>query len=125
MNPDPLQGKILGMNLAESWEIDFQSEIENATKARESGNEGMARVCARRAAGIIVGEYFQRIHIDPGTNSAYERIRILRDLHNLPAEARQISDYLLLRITPEHTLPIKVDLLAEVIRLKQILLEDR
>ncbi len=26
----------------------------------QTGNEGMARVCARRAAGIIIGEYLNR-----------------------------------------------------------------
>lgn len=84
----------------------------------------MARVCARRAAGIIIEEYFERINIDPGTVSAYDQIRILKELPDVPSEARDIAEYLLLRITPEHTLPVQVDLIAEVIRLKQVLMEQ-
>ena len=34
------------------WQKDVDAEFEKAAQARARGNEGQARVCARRAAGI-------------------------------------------------------------------------
>ena len=45
-------------------------ELEMARSSRCSGNEGRARVCARRAAGHVVGEYLTRNDIDLETESA-------------------------------------------------------
>ena len=39
------------------WKEKLQKEFERAQIARASGNEGQARVCARRAAGIAIREY--------------------------------------------------------------------
>ena len=40
-----------------AWEAFYKAEMQNAEAARRSGNEGKARVCARRAAGAVIGEY--------------------------------------------------------------------
>ena len=40
------------------WQAEIQAELEKAQQARARGNEGQARVCARRAAGIAAREYF-------------------------------------------------------------------
>ena len=39
---------------------DLHIEFERAASARRKGNEGQARVCARRAAGIAIREYLIR-----------------------------------------------------------------
>jgi hypothetical protein len=36
----------------ENWQERYQNELERGEQARRDGNEGMARVCARRAAGL-------------------------------------------------------------------------
>ena len=41
-----------GMN---DWKTQLQKEFEKAQQARVNRNEGQARVCARRAAGIADG----------------------------------------------------------------------
>ena len=43
-----------------NWEARFQSELHQAEMARALGNEGKARVCARRAAGIA-GHFLERV----------------------------------------------------------------
>lgn len=107
------------------WETNFNSEIQQAETARSFGNEGMARVCARRAAGAIIGEYLQRCDLpDPGPG-AYNRIQYLAKLTSAPPKARQVAKYLLTRVTPEHTLPLEADLIAEARWLKEILLESQ
>lgn len=56
--------------------MNFQEQIEQefalAEQARARGNEGQARVCARRAAGIAIREYLTRRGIRPPSASAYD-----------------------------------------------------
>ena len=40
-----------------NWQLNIEAEFEKAEQARRRGNEGQARVCARRAAGIAIREY--------------------------------------------------------------------
>lgn len=91
----------------------IEQELEKAESARESGNEGMARVCARRAAGIAIGNYLQRKgYSDPG-KSAYDRLRILCNLTDTPEDIRQVALYFLTKVTPDYKLPLNVDLISE------------
>jgi hypothetical protein len=113
------------MHTHNEWENDFNAEIQQAEAARSAGNEGMARVCARRAAGAVIGEYLQRRGLpDPGP-SAIDRIQQLASLSDLHPQAQQIADHLLTRVTTEHTLPIDADLIAEARWLKEVLLESQ
>ena len=112
------------MTLPASWELTFDAEIQQAEKARASGNEGMARVCARRAAGALVGEYLKRQGIDLGTPSAYDRLRYLSQLPGVSLQAAQSADHLLARITPEYTLPMEADLIDEARMLRRELLGE-
>lgn len=100
------------MNTPE-WLHVFQQEIERAEAARETGNEGMARVCARRAAGVVIGEYFRLKGVDLGKMGAYDRLHYLIKQNSTPTEIRQIAEHFVLRVTPERTLPIEADLIAE------------
>ncbi|MCI0521552.1 MAG: hypothetical protein L0Z70_15010, partial [Chloroflexi bacterium] len=82
------------------WEARFAEEIRQAETARAAGNEGMARVCARRAAGIAIGEYLQRRGLpDPGPN-AYNRIQRLASLREVAPEVSRVASHLLARVTP-------------------------
>lgn len=105
-----------------SWQVNFEREISLALLARRDGNEGKSRVCARRAAGVIAGEYFQRKGIARGNPSAYDRLRYLISLPDLPDDVTRIAEHFLLRITEERALPIDVDLIEEARWLAQTLL---
>jgi hypothetical protein len=107
----------------EDWETIFNSEIAKAEQARSEGNEGKARVCARRAAGQVVGEYLRRQGIRPG-RSAHNRLQYFQSLKNISLEVREVAYYFLMRITPDQKLPIETDLIEEARRLKQTLLDD-
>jgi quercetin dioxygenase-like cupin family protein len=91
----------------------IKSELDRALQARAEGNEGMARVCARRAAGLAAGEYLRANgYPDPGA-SAYARLKYLCEIPDISISARQAANHLLLRVTPQHTLPLEIDLIAE------------
>jgi len=107
------------------WMDYTNSELFQAEEARQTGNEGRARVCARRAAGYIIGEYGLRKNILFPGESAYVRIKYLADQPDLPPKAREILKHMAIRTKPDHTLPIDVDLIAEVEALAMELLGER
>ena len=95
-----------------------------AATARMRGNEGQARVCARRAAGLVVHEYFQRSGMPVRSSSAYDLLKALLEMHDLPEEARREAQYLTMRVNEEFKLPLEVDLLQAAATLAKCLLPD-
>jgi len=91
----------------------IQKELERAIQARANNNEGQARVCARRAAGIAVREYLLRKGIKPRSPSAYDLLNLIKDDPVLSPDLKLIADYLTLRVTEEFRLPVDVDLIAK------------
>ena len=97
----------------DSPQTEIEAEFERAASARARGNEGQARVCARRAAGIAVRDYLTRNGTPPRTASAYDLLNLIKDHPSVSADLKQIADHLTVRVTEEFKLPINVDLLAE------------
>ena len=112
------------MMCIQNWRELTNQEIEMARAARYSGNEGRARVCARRAAGHVVGEYLTRNEIDLGTESALERLRFLHSYPETNPVQKELIGHFLVHTTPEHKLPNAADLVAEVDLLARQLLGE-
>jgi hypothetical protein len=107
-----------------AWEIFFQAEITQAKNARSKGNEGMARVCARRAVGIVLGEYFRRNRIPLDSPSAYDRLRYIEKMPNISGELMTKFQHFLVRVDFNQRLPVDIDLIAEAQQIRRILLEE-
>ena len=95
------------------WQSEIQAEFDRAAQARQRNNEGQARVCARRAAGIAVREYLSRRSIRPPSTSAYDLLNLVKEDPLLPTDLKQIAEHLTVRVTEEFKLPVDVDLVAE------------
>lgn len=95
------------------WLIEVHRELDQAESARSTGNEGMARVCARRAAGIALGEYFHRCGLTGYGTNIHERIIFFKSLPISNDRVEEILDHLLLRVNEDHKLPIEIDLIEE------------
>jgi hypothetical protein len=106
------------------WKQLASIELNMAENARSDGNEGRARVCARRAAGHVAGEYLQRQGITLRTESALEKLRYLESSPELKPEEVEVVQHFLIHITPEHELPINADLIADVHLLAQQLMDE-
>ena len=91
----------------------INAEFERAEQARARNNEGQARVCARRAAGIAIREYLTRKGIRPPSTSAVDLLNLLKDDTLLSPDLKLIVDHLTLRVTEEFKLPVDADLVAE------------
>jgi hypothetical protein len=95
------------------WQGKLQKEFELAEQARANNNEGQARVCARRAAGIVIREYLVHRGIRPTSSSAYDLLNLIKDDPLLSLDLRLIAEHLTLRVTEEFKLPVDADLVAE------------
>ena len=102
----------------------MEHEFNRAEKARAEKNEGQARVCARRAAGIAIREYLTRKGIHPPSTSAYDLLNLIKDDPLLSIDMRLIAEHLTLRVTEEFKLPVDADLVAEARRLCDELLKQ-
>ncbi len=96
-----------------NWTLDLQKEFEKAQQARVNKNEGQARVCARRAAGIAIREYLTRQGTKVPSMSAYDLLNLLKEDPLIPADMQLIVDHLTIRVTEEFELPFDADLIAE------------
>lgn len=106
------------------WQTQVESEFEKAEQARARGNEGQARVCARRAAGVAVREYLTRQGIRPPSVSAYDLLNFLKEDPHLSDDLRVIANHLTLRVNEEFKLPVEADLIAEARTLCETLIPN-
>ncbi len=105
-----------------NWKQEFNREIERAQAVRAQGNEGQARVCARRAAGAAIREYLTRRGRPIPSPSAYDLLNLIAADETLDSALRQIALNLAMRVTEDFCLPIDVDLISEAHRLAAMLL---
>jgi hypothetical protein len=106
------------------WNSQLKSEFEKAQQARANKNEGQARVCARRAAGVAARAYLTRKEIRVPSMSAYDLLNLLRENMELPPEMQSIADHLTMRVNEDFQLPVDVDLVAEARILCDWLMND-
>lgn len=106
------------------WKSEIEAEFAKADQARSRGNEGQARVCARRAAGIAAREYLARRGVRVRTSSAYDLLQSIAQDPDVDYELREIAAHLILRVNEEFRLPAGIDLVAEARLLCSRLLPD-
>ena len=112
------------MEPGSSWKSRFSNEIDQARAARRSGNEGKARVCARRAAGIVVQEALRRYGTSLTDPSAYVQLKYFHDLPRISPDIQGVISHFLMRITEEGNLPIEADLIQDALWLATELLPN-
>ena len=97
----------------DNWQELFIREINDAESARKRGNEGKARVCARRAAGIVIREYFNRNEIHTSEMGAYSLLKKMTSLPHISEDVRETVHHFIVRITPQKQMPIDADLISD------------
>jgi hypothetical protein len=108
-----------------SFNTEIYAELERAEAAGAAGNEGRARVCARRAAGMAARSFlarhqvrhFESIQGGIRSASAYEALQALVMVPGLAPDLKQAADHLTMRVSREFHLPLEIDLIAEARKL--------
>ncbi len=107
-----------------NWQEELNTEFERALQARAKNNEGQARVCARRAAGLAIRESLTRRGIRPPSISAFDLLNLLKFDPLLPPDIHLVVDHLTVRVTEDFKLPVEADLVAEARALCKWLLPE-
>lgn len=104
--------------MSADWESRVRQELARGEQAADAGNEGMARVCARRAAGWTVKAYLEAQGLEADRPSALEQIKFLRALDGLDDEVREVLEHMILHLAKdepegESYWPLDANLLEE------------
>jgi hypothetical protein len=91
--------------------------LEKAESARLAGNEGRARVCARRAAGIAARDFLTHHGVRFQETSAYAALQALAEYPTLAPDLRVAALHLTTRLTEAFTLPVDADLISDARKL--------
>lgn len=112
------------------WKERLIRELAMAREARKHGNEGLARVCARRASGWAIQQYLLNDNVDLETPSAFEYIKHFRENAKHEPKMQAVLDHLVQRkvkdsLDGDSYWPLKdVDLIDEAEWLVHELLGD-
>jgi hypothetical protein len=96
---------------------EITAELEKAEIARRAGNEGRARVCARRAAGLAARTFLFRHHVRMRDKSAYAALQTLVEFPGLSPDLQIAAQHLTTRLTAAFTLPVEADLIDDARKL--------
>lgn len=91
----------------------IRREIERGYTARQQGQEGRARVCARRGAGEAARVYLAQHGVDVTNRTAYDLLLELADTASVGEAVRQAARRLVDRVDESYQLPAEVDLLQD------------
>jgi hypothetical protein len=94
-----------------------ERELAHARQARREGNEGKARVCARRAAGWAASAYYERCTGRKAPESALALLKWLQLDGGVAEELRNGARRLTAHVTPSHELPFEEDPLEDAQRI--------
>jgi len=97
----------------EAPKLQIKEELLLAKQSRLEGNEGRARVCARRAAGAAVKEYLLKKGFIQNQENAIQSLQFLARMDTLPVRVQEAVDWLVQRVNQDHNMPPEVDLIHE------------
>lgn len=103
------------------WHARFAEEMARAEAALARGLDGQARVCARRAAGVVLREVLARRSGSQPAASAYDLIRACSADPGIPASVRQVLALLLERVSPNYEGPAAGEVLKAAASLPALL----
>ena len=100
----------------------IRRELEDADRARIDGNEGRARVCARRAAGWAVSITRSLAEESEIESNAYDMLQWLAQQSDTPDAVRSAATRLTTHVSHNHTLPFPEDPLEDARMICDVLL---
>lgn len=87
----------------------IEAELKRALQAQAEGKAGRARVCARRAAGLVIRAYYQRRDGAGWGGDALTQLARLQQDEAVPAAIRAAAARLTTTVDFDHQLPFDDD----------------
>ena len=91
----------------------IEQELAAAEAARNEGNEGKARVCARRAIARATEEWMARLPVRRWRGDAMEYLRQIQQDTSFPRPIRQAAERLSTKVTQQQTAPFTTDPISD------------
>lgn len=88
-------------------------ELTAAQFAWKEGNEGKARVCARRAVALAAESWLAREAVPRWRGDAMEHLRRLQREQSIPVPIRQAAERLATAVTRRQDAPFTVDPISD------------
>ena len=91
----------------------LEQELAAAEVAWKDGNEGKARVCARRAVALVTEAWLAGLPDPLWRGDAMEHLRQIQRQVSLPLPVRQAAERLSTAVPGRHAAPFTIDPLAD------------
>jgi HEPN domain-containing protein len=91
----------------------IEAECSVARRSRSAGNDGMVRVCARRAAGVAITYWLQEKEGERRGMDAVTQLRALQRDPSIPEGVREAAKRLTARVTEQFDAPYSNDPLED------------
>ncbi len=92
-----------------SWREQVEQELAKAAKGLREGNDGLARVCARRAVGLGVQNWVERSGAKTWPSDAMNILRKVQGEETFPPGIREAAQRLLTAVTQQDQTPMSSD----------------
>ena len=89
--------------------MNVEQELAAGEAAGRDGNEGKARVCARRAVALATEAWRARLSLPTWRGDAMEQLRRIQQDASLPGPVRQAAERLSTTVTKRHLAPFTTD----------------
>ena len=94
-------------------ELLIEQELAAAEAARKEGNEGKARVCARRAVARATEAWMERLLVRRWRGDAMEHLRQIQQDASFPLPICQAAERLSTKVTQQQTAPFTIDPISD------------
>lgn len=96
-----------------SWQEQVAEELVKATEGLHNGNEGLARVCARRAVALASQRWAEQRGLVAWQGDAMHHLRQIHQENAFPLSVREAAQRLLTKVTEQAQSPMTTDPLTD------------
>jgi hypothetical protein len=96
-----------------SWQDAIEQELTKAFEGIQSGNDGLARVCARRAVALAAQHWARQHHLPSWHGDAMHQLRQIEGETTFPLPVREAAQRLLTKVTEQAQLPMTTDPISD------------
>jgi uncharacterized protein (UPF0147 family) len=92
-----------------NWLEKIEQELGKATEGLHNGNDGLARVCARRAVALASQHWAEQRNNPAWQGDAMQQLRQIQGETTFPSSVREAAQRLLTKVNEQAQLPITTD----------------
>ena len=96
-----------------SWRAQIEQELAKAAAGLQEGNDGLARVCARRAVALGAQDWVQRSGANAWPADAMNQLRKIWEEETFPVDVREAAQRLLTTVTQRNQAPFSTNPIAD------------